>query len=398
MNLRIPTVNAKGMTARILLCFMASAGVVYVNIMPALVDSLKAGLGFSNQHAGMAAAFNTYGGACGALLMTWLAQHLRWRKAAISMTVSMLLIDALCGLVTSPFPMMAMRFGHGLLGGALVGLAYFIIARTDTPSRTFGVLMVLQNGVSIAGVLFLPFMVRSHGILALFGSLVGFSVLTLMAIALLPDYPPRATPLVASLPPQSRLKLRASALLSVTLFQAANMGLYAYLIGLGQHAGLDLAYITESIGLSGGAGLIGGMAVVLLPKSWGLLKPLMAGMLLTLLGFWAFQFSADRSVWMAANMLFGVVWSFVLPVLFGMCSGFDSTGQSTVWAGFMSKVGLATGPMIGAFVLGSNERYGSLIVMAISMVGCATFLALVPSRLIDRDARAARGTGVLSAR
>ena len=174
MNLPFPTVSANGMMARVLLCFMASAGVVYVNIMPALVDSLKAGLGFSNQHAGMAAAFNTYGGACGALLMTWLARHLRWRQAALAMTLAMLAIDASSSLITSPYPMMAMRFVHGLLGGALVGLAYYIIARTDSPSRTFGLLMVLQNGVSIAGVMYLPFMVRAHGILALFGSLVGF--------------------------------------------------------------------------------------------------------------------------------------------------------------------------------------------------------------------------------
>jgi len=38
--------------ARIFLAFLATAGLFYVNIMPALVSGLIDGLGFSNQQAG----------------------------------------------------------------------------------------------------------------------------------------------------------------------------------------------------------------------------------------------------------------------------------------------------------------------------------------------------------
>ena len=45
-----------GEVARVLLAFLATAGIFYVNIMPALVDGLVQGAGFSNRHAGMIVA------------------------------------------------------------------------------------------------------------------------------------------------------------------------------------------------------------------------------------------------------------------------------------------------------------------------------------------------------
>jgi hypothetical protein len=41
-----------GEVARILLAFLATAGIFYINIMPAIVDGLKEGLAFSNKGAG----------------------------------------------------------------------------------------------------------------------------------------------------------------------------------------------------------------------------------------------------------------------------------------------------------------------------------------------------------
>ena len=62
----LPKVSPNGMSARLLLAFQATAGIFYVTIMPALVDGLKVGLGFSNKQAGLVGSCNVYGAAGGA--------------------------------------------------------------------------------------------------------------------------------------------------------------------------------------------------------------------------------------------------------------------------------------------------------------------------------------------
>ena len=53
----------------IFLAFLASAGLFYVNIMPAIVDGLKEGLAFTDRQAGFVASANVYGAAVGAALL-----------------------------------------------------------------------------------------------------------------------------------------------------------------------------------------------------------------------------------------------------------------------------------------------------------------------------------------
>jgi hypothetical protein len=61
-----PVASPNGEIARVLLAFLATAGLFYVNIMPALVDGLIEGLGFSNREAGLVGSANVYGAAVGA--------------------------------------------------------------------------------------------------------------------------------------------------------------------------------------------------------------------------------------------------------------------------------------------------------------------------------------------
>ena len=60
-----PVAAPNGEIARVLLAFLATAGLFYVNIMPALVDGLIEGLGFNNQQAGFVGSANVYGAALG---------------------------------------------------------------------------------------------------------------------------------------------------------------------------------------------------------------------------------------------------------------------------------------------------------------------------------------------
>ena len=136
-------VSPGGFAARIYLSFLATAGLFYVNIMPAIVDGLIGGLGFTAEQAGFAASANVYGAAAGALLVVFLIRRVVWRPMAHGLLAALIAMDLLSTLISLPPAMIAFRFLHGLVGGALVGVGFSVIARTLNPDRTFGVLLVV---------------------------------------------------------------------------------------------------------------------------------------------------------------------------------------------------------------------------------------------------------------
>jgi predicted MFS family arabinose efflux permease len=375
------------MLARVLLAFLASAGLLYVNIMPALVDGLKQGLGFTNKQAGLVGSCNVYGAACGAFLIAFLVRRINWRSAAHLLLLGLVGMDLLSMLIRQPFPLMGVRFLHGFIGGMLVGLGFSIIARTMAPDRTFGMLLLVQVLTGGIGVMSLPLLVRRLGTNVLFASLILFSLVTLGMLQFLPDYPVQAPAPRSEGAAADTLKLKPLllALFSVFLFQAANMGLFAFIIGLGRHHGLGLEFVSETLGIANWLSVFGAVLVIVLSTRFGIFKPILGGMALSLLGTWAFNFSEIKWVWIAANIGTGITWNFVISHLLGMCARFDQTGQTAVWSGFASKMGLASGPMLASFLVGGGD-YSALIAMALAFLASAMLSSARPAWVLDREA------------
>jgi predicted MFS family arabinose efflux permease len=379
-------VDAGGMVARLLLGFLGTAGLYYVNIMPALVDGLKQGLGFNNREAGLVGSANVYGAACGAFLIAFFVRRIAWRRAAVRLLVGLISMDLLSMLVDTPLLLAGARFAHGFLGGMLVGVAFAIIARTRAPDRTFGMLLLVQAAAGGVGVMALPLLVPVFGTRALFATLIAFSSVTMLMMQFLPDYPiPDGTPAPDSAGATRRLvgPLLLS-LFSVFLFQAANMGLYAFLIGLGQHAGLERAFVSGTVGVSDWLAMGGSVLVIVLSTRFGIFRPIAVGMLLTVAGVWALFHSDIRWVWIAANVSGALTWNFVISYLLGMCARFDRTGQAAVWAGFASKMGLASGPMLASLIVGTSN-YDALIALSLALLGLATLTSALPALRLDRE-------------
>lgn len=376
-------VDAAGMVARMLLAFLATAGLYYVNIMPALVDGLKQGLGFSNRQAGLVGSANVYGAACGAFLIAFFVRRIDWKPAATRLLFGLIAMDLLSMLLSDPLALVGARFVHGFLGGMLVGVAFAIIARTRAPDRTFGMLLLVQAAAGGVGVMALPLLVPVFGTRVLFAALISFSGLTMLMLQFLPNYP---IPEQANAP-RTGGRLNAPLLLSlvsVFLFQAANMGLYAFLIGLGQHAGLERRFVSSTVGLSDWLAMGGSLMVIALSTRFGILRPIAVGMLLTIAGVWALLYCDIRWVWIAANVGGALTWNFVISYLLGMCARFDGTGQAAVWGGFASKMGLASGPLFAALLVGT-DNYRALILLSLALLGAAMLTSAIPALRLDRE-------------
>lgn len=380
----LPRAPEDSLLASVLLSFLATAGLFYVNIMAALVDGLVNGAGLTARQAGLVASANVYGAAVGALAAVFIIRRLPWRPTAVAVLLALIVIDLGSTLLKAPEVLIATRFLHGFIGGLLVGVAFAVIARTRAPDRTFGMLLVVQFGLGGLGLMFLPRLVPVFGHGVLFMALAAFSAVTLAMTPFLGDYRPTAA--IASGTARAPIRWGPLALVfaAIFLFQAANMGLAAYIIGLGKTSGLKLGFITDTLGAANWIGALGSVLVVALGVRFGRVGPLLAGLVLTLAGTWAFHFSSAPWIFLVANIGTAITWAFVIPYLLGMCAAFDSAGQMAALGGFFSKMGLASGPALAAFVAGDG-RYGPLIDLAVLGLVLSGAASIAPALALDRQ-------------
>ncbi len=378
-----------GLLAAFLLAFLATAGLFYVNIMPAIVTGLSDGLGFSARQAGLVASANVYGAAAGALASVFLVRRIPWRRMQIVLLPTLIALDMVSMLVAKPEVMIPLRFVHGLVGGMSVGLALAVIARTAVPDRGFGMLLFVQYGLGGLGNMLLPPLVPRFGVSVLFLSLAAFTAVTLLFMTWLAEYPPRpVAPVQVGAKDNGRMRIAplGAALIALFLFQAANMGLAAYIIGLGRAYGLTQDIIGPAMGVSSWIAMLGAALVIVLAGRAGRLWPILAAMVLTLAGTWAFHLSGSGLIYFLANCGTAITWAFVVPYLLGLCAAFDPTGRTASLAGFFSKMGLASGPAVAAILL-HETRYGLLIDISILGLLASTVAAVWPAWLSDRAGR-----------
>lgn len=379
----LPQAAPDGLMACVLLAFLATAGLFYVNIMPALVAGLIDGLGFSNREAGFVGSANVYGAACGALFAVFLVRRLPWKPMQVVLLSLLLSLDLVSTLVKTAEPLIALRFLHGMVGGTSVGTGLAVMARTAIPDRAFGMLLAVQYGAGGLGIMFLPALARTHGPEVLFLALAAFTTVTLVMLPFLAQYPPRSA---AKAPALSAGRARSlplvRTLVAIFLFQAANMALSAFVIPLGRHYGLDDTFISTTIGFANWIGVIGAIAVIWMAGRFNRTAPVAWVLALSFVGIVAFLMSGVAAVFIAANVITAIGWSFVIPYLFGMCADFDAAGQSATLAGFFSKLGLATGPAAAALLLG-QDNYALLIGVSAAGLAACSLAVLGPARLLD---------------
>ncbi|GIK49049.1 MAG: MFS transporter [Hyphomonadaceae bacterium] len=369
--------------ASFMLAFLATAGLFYVNIMAAIVTGLIDALGVSEREAGFVASANVYGAAVGALCAVALVRVAPWRPFALAALMLLIGIDVASSLLRDLQTLIAVRAVHGFVGGALVGVSYGVFSRTKSPDRVFGMLLVVQFGLGGLGTMLLPRLVPVFGSAALFYALAAFSLVALLMLPFLSDYP--LEPRKKDDPARPRIQFGplAATLGAVFLFQLANMALAAYVIELGRRHHLTTEFASAAVGASSWVSILGAVLVVALGARMGRWRPLLIGMILAVLGTLAFHWSADPIVYIAANCITGSAWSFIIAYLLGMAAEFDKGGRSAAAAGFISKMGLATGPFVAGVLL-ETRTYDVLINAASVALALSAAAMLWPALLSDR--------------
>lgn len=372
--------------AALFLAFLATAGLFYVNLGGAFLSAFVDGIGLSREEAGYVTSANKYGAAFGALLAVSLIKRVHWRKTAMIALPALITIDAISFTINETAFLIAIRSLHGVIGGFLVGMGLSVIARLKSPEKGYGVLLAVQYCFGSLGIFIVPKLVGSLGPGAAFGALIVFSVITLAMVPFIPEFPPRAKR-VRSTTQQVSESIKwgplGITLFAIFLFQAANMGLADYMLELGKDSGYTMGQLSNWLASAGLIAVSGAILVYAIGTRYGRTLPLIIGVTVSAACSFAFHWSDNVFVFFLANTVTGMCWAFCVSYLLGLAAAFDRHGQMASLGGFISKMGLASGPMIGALVIGDGNFQLIINIAAGALLVCA-LLTLIPALHLDR--------------
>ena len=371
-------IHQESTLAAVMYAILATAGLFYVNLGGAFLSAFVDGLGVGRDEAGLIVSANKYGAAAGALIATFLVKNIPWRKAAAVLLVLMMVVDIISSQIASADNLIAIRFLHGTIGGISVGIGLSVIARTMNPDKIFGMLLVVQYSFGSVGIWTVPRLVESFGHMAVFGVLMLFSLMTLLILPFIPNVREAKST-------NNPFKINFSFLLvlalgALFLFQASNMGVADYAFELGKDIGLVNTEISNLLTVANIISISGGLLVYVIGTKYGRTIPLFIGVTISAIFTFLLHYSENITIYFIANTVTGIAWAFVIPYILGLCASFDSHGQMAALAGFVSKVGLATGPLVGSMFILNYGFEMILNIATIALIGATLLITYSSSK------------------
>ena len=375
------TFDQSSIIAAIFYSILATAGLFYVNLGGAFLSAFVDGLGVERDVAGFIVSANKYGAAFGALIATFLVKRLDWRKTVKLLFLCLIVFDLISTQISNPQTLILLRFIHGSIGGLSVGFGLSIIARTYNPDKIFGMLLVVQYSFGSLGIFAVPRLVDAYGYGAVFGTLISF---TLMTLIILPYIPNVKSPLDKNSTNNNLFKIPLNSMLilalcALFLFQASNMGVADYAFELGKDIGLENSNISNILTIANLISISGGLLVYVLGTKYGRTIPLIIGISTASIFTFLLHYSENVSIYFLANTITGIAWGFTIPYLLGLCATFDLHGQMAALAGFISKMGLASGPLVGSLFIMTKGFSFIINIATISLL-----IAMILSAFVSR--------------
>ncbi|HEX7781551.1 MAG TPA: MFS transporter [Sphingobium sp.] len=394
-------VSYDGLPAAIILALLATAGVQFGLIMAVFVASLEHSLGFSAKQAGAITTAGLAGAAIGALIAAIFGPRLPWRRTCAWLLLGTIACELLSAMLGNFIVIALVRGAIGVAGGLLIGFSYALIARRTSPDATFAILFFGQIAFGGIGSMLAPIAIDRFGLPAMY---IGFAILpaiALLTLRFLPDFPVRS---LGPAKPSERIGRSwavASAILGLTFFQFTRSLIAAHLVSFGTSVGIDRSGVLAGVAVATFTGAAGAIGAAAIGNRFGRVLPLLLGtgfawvsvILLLLLGHQAMFVHPSVAIWIGILVLQTVADSFVLPYYFAVCAIQDAEGRTAVWAGFMSKIGLSFGPLLGAILI-AEFHFGRWLLSGMALTIVAGILSI--GSAITVSLRSNRLTGALS--
>ncbi|HEY1614961.1 MAG TPA: hypothetical protein VGF97_14845 [Rhizomicrobium sp.] len=358
--------------------FVGTVGILIAGLQPVLLGALADEGRLTTSQLGIAAtaellAIGLAAGLAGAFVNP---RGLRYWGASAALMLAV--IDALTGGETG-FAVVANRAIAGLAEGIMIWIAVGMIARSTIPDRWSAIYLALQTLAQLGYSAILPvtIMVR-HGAGGGFGALSATALVCCGVSFLLPSRFGELPRTPAEGLAGGRLPLRAiGVLLSVFLFMAFLIGVWAYLGPIAAAVGLPAGVADEGVSLSLAAQVAGALLAVVLAGRVSYFHAFV-GCTLANLGVLAVLGTISHaSAFLAATGIFGFLWLFVLPFQVPLAIEADPSRRAAMLLPGAQLLGAAAGPLLCSFAVTGTNMRGVFFVSAALLVSSFAVMILV---------------------
>ena len=378
--------QADSVAARFALGMIPSCGIIYANATPLIVSALEQSAEFTAETAGFVFSANMFGTSLGGLLVITVVRVLPWRLSCILLATCIACLDFASVWIEHPTMLAAVRFAHGLTGGAIMGFGSMVIARAGNADRPFGIMIAIQMVIGGIMAAWLAPLISVYGVYPIWVCLIVFSLVCLSVLPFLSDYQaPRATTKTLAKTSTYRAPLATVVLAGLALFayQAGEMAAYTYIFEHGQTFGLSDSFMGWTSAASLWIGVFAALGAAYWSTRYGYVLPALVGGLLTAGAIFLLIYPSAVA-YLVASIAFGICFCATIPYLLSLITEMDNTGQLASIGAFVSSLGLASGPFFAAVLLGLGADYVGILTFAAIAIICSSLLAVSPGRYLEK--------------
>ena len=318
---------------------------------------------------GWIASFNILGAAIGGFITTIRIGRNSLRGLATIGLIMLVVFDLISIFCTTEFSLLSVRLLSGIGGGIVYAAALAAFSGLKDATKAFATYIVVY--CFFGGII----LITMPWLLSLYGIKSGFLILASVALICFFFLPSldrfggsNKKKEIISLNYLVKNKNVLAGLLSYFLVQLAGGTMWAYAERIGKEAMLSIEFIGLILGISVVFALIGGLLVMRVKKEWGIVKPLSIGILVMVVGT-AFLFLSEyKTLFIMANIVTGIAWSFVIPFYQQMQAQFDDAGRVVSMGTIVNMGGRSAGPAIAALTLGSSAYYNALWISIVALL------------------------------
>lgn len=370
----------------LLFAFLTTAGLLYANLLPVLIEALHRYNSLSLQAAGFIESVDLGAATFGSLLGAALPRLFDRRRGLLLAIVFVCGTDLASIMAASVLDLGIVRAFHGFISGWIVAVSYAVAAERSDFERIMAISLVIQLAEGALGFALIP------PLEARWGSAVIFIVMAAITAAALPTAllcarPARERKAELALEPSLpllRILLGITILASLLIFQISRLAINSYILDIGQFFRLPSRHVDAILSIASIAAVIGALLASRFGLRFGYARPILAATLINALCNVALVLWGGSELVFAGANIFGLIaLTFVIPYFFGVTSALDRSGRFAAWAAFIAQAGIAVAPWLGAHLLQwSDER--ELIVIATIGGLCSAALGLLPAVALDR--------------
>lgn len=340
---------------------------------PLLVNAFVTGYGWAESRAGLLASIEFAGIALTSVLVAPYVSAFRKWKLGLAGCILAMGMQLISMLTVSLAALMAARFLSGFGAGVVLAVGTAVASTASRPARTFAV-MNAASALALGG------LVAAGGVIInRFGVIGGFGLIALVFLLLLPP--------VVMIPERSvdsdrgkstgRLPHFLAGCLVVAGFIVFNgsSGLcYAFVMRLGEAAGLDLAQASSIMAASFIVGFAGSALAGWMDSRHGLTRPLIGGILTVGLSWFVISFLLTPPVFIVAIVINTAAYFFAIPYIMSTAATLDKEGRWAAIGSTAMLLSMVIAPALGGWIL---QRAGPVALGASALAGTTAGLVLL---------------------